>query len=136
MLSRFQAQLLSILRIIAAFVFVPHGLQKVFGMFGGLPANLPANVATMLHVAGWMETVGGGLILLGLFTAPVAFVLSGEMAAAYFIGHVSRNGQILVPMVNQGEPAVLYCFIYLYLAASGGGAWSLDRVFGRDKTGR
>ena len=132
MLARYQPILLSVLRIIAAYVFLEHGLQKAFGMFGGLPPNLPANVAMLLQAAGWIETIGGVLILLGLFTAPVAFILSGEMAAAYFIGHVSRNGNVLLPMVNGGEPAVLFCFLYLYLASSGGGAWSLDRAFGRD----
>jgi putative oxidoreductase len=133
MLSRFQPLVLSILRIVAAFVFLQHGLQKAVGLFGGLPPNLPGNLAMMLKTAGWIETIGGTCILLGLFTAPVAFVLSGEMAIAYFLGHVSRNGQPLLPMVNGGEPAVLYCFIYLYLATAGGGEWSLDRMLGRDK---
>ena len=88
----------------------------------------------MLKTAGWIETIGGVLLLLGLFTSPVAFILSGEMAAAYFIGHVFQNGLMLIPMRNGGEAAALYCFIYLYLATSGGGAWSLDRAFGREKT--
>ncbi len=133
MLSRFQPRVLSILRIIAAFVFLAHGLQKAVGVFGGLPPQLPANLLLMLKTAGWIETVGSVFMILGLFTSPVAFILSGEMAAAYFIGHVARNGNMLVPMVNGGEPAVLYCFLYLYLATSGGGAWSMDRVLGRDK---
>ena len=132
-MSRFQPQVLSILRIIAAFVFLAHGLQKAVGIFGGLPPQLPANLLLMLKTAGWIETVGSVFIILGLFTSPVAFILSGEMAFAYFIGHVIRSGNMLVPMMNGGEPAVLYCFIYLYLATSGGGAWSLDRALGRDK---
>jgi putative oxidoreductase len=82
----------------------------------------------MLKTAGWIETIGAVMLLLGLFTSPVAFVLSGEMAVAYFIGHVARGGNLLVPMLNMGEPAVLYCFIYLYLATAGGGAWSMDKL--------
>ncbi len=133
MLSRFQPRALSLLRIVAGFVFLEHGTQKSLGLWGGLPPNLPANLALMLHTAGWIETVGGVLILLGLFTSPVAFLLSGEMAAAYFIGHVARNGKFLLPAFNGGEPAVLYCFLFLFLVTAGGGAWSLDRALGRDK---
>lgn len=133
-MSRFRPQALSILRIIAAYVFLAHGLQKSVGLFGGLPPHLPGNLLLMLKTAGWIETIGGVLLLLGLFTSPVAFLLSGEMAAAYFIGHVFQNGLMLVPMRNGGESAVLYCFIYLYLATSGGGAWSLDRALGRGKS--
>ena len=134
MLSRFQPKVLSILRIVSAYVFVAHGFQKAFGMFGGLPARLPENIALMLKTAGWIESVGGVMLLLGLFTVPVAFILSGEMASAFFIGHVAQRGNMLVPMVNGGEPAVLYCFIFLFLATAGGGAWSLDRALGRDKS--
>jgi putative oxidoreductase len=133
MLSRFQSQLLSVLRVMAAFVFTAHGFQKALGLFGGLPPNLPGNLAMMLKTAGWIESIGGLLILFGLFTSPVAFILSGEMAVAYFMGHVARNGQLFLPMKNEGEPAVLYCFIFLYFAAAGGGAWSLDRILGRGK---
>lgn len=133
MFSGFRSQALSILRIVAGYLFLLHGWQKAFGWFGGLPPDLPGNVVTMLKTAGWIETVGGVFILLGLFTAPVAFVLCGEMAAAYFTGHVARNGSLFLPLVNEGEPAVLFCFIYLLLATSGGGAWSLDRMLGRDK---
>ncbi len=103
------------------------------GLFGGLPPTLPGNILLMLKTAGWIETIGGVLLLLGLFTSPVAFLLSGEMAAAYFIGHVFQNGLMFIPMKNGGETAVLFCFTYLYLATAGGGAWSLDRAFGRDK---
>jgi putative oxidoreductase len=134
MLSRFQPRVLSLLRIIAAIVFLPHGLQKALGLFGGLPATLPPNIAIMLKTAGWIETIGGTLLLLGLMTVPVAFILCGEMAFAFFIGHVAQRGNLLVPMANGGEPAVLYCFIFLYLATSGGGPWSMDRALGRDTT--
>jgi putative oxidoreductase len=132
MLSRFQPQILSILRIISAFVFSLHGWQKIFGLFGGLPANLPPNVHNMLMAAGWIETIAGVLLMLGLFTSPVAFLVSGEMAVAYFVGHVSRAGNIL-PIVNGGDSAALLSFIFLFLCAAGGGAWSLDQMLGRNK---
>lgn len=86
----------------------------------------------MLMAAGWIETIGGALLMVGLFTSPVAFVASGEMAVAYFVGHVSRAGKIL-PMQNGGDSAVLLSFIFLYLCAAGGGAWSVDKIMGRDK---
>jgi putative oxidoreductase len=132
MLSKFQPQLLSVLRIMSAFVFSLHGWQKVFGLFGGLPANLPPGTMTMLMTAGYIETIAGVLLMLGLFTSPVAFVVSGEMAVAYFIGHVSRAGNIF-PIVNGGDSAVLLSFIFLFLSAAGGGPWSLDRMLGRDQ---
>src|SRR5258708_54898 len=127
MFTKFQPQVLSILRIVSAFAFALHGWQKAFGWFGGIPPDLPANVHTLLLSAGWIETIGSVFLLLGLFTGPVAFLMSGEMAAAYFIGHVSRSGNIL-PVVNGGDPAVLLCFIFLYLMTAGGGPWSLDRM--------
>lgn len=80
---------------------------------------------SMLGAAGVLEVAGGGLLLLGLFTRPVAFVLSGMMAVAYFMAHASQ-GAVLLPLTNGGEPAALFCFIFLYLAAAGGGAWALD----------
>ena len=126
MLSRFRPYALSLLRMVAAYLFLLHGWQKAFGWFGGLPPSLPPNVLMMLRTAGWIETAGGVFILVGLFTAPVSFILSGEMAVAYFVGHASR-GPVLLPLLNDGEPAVLFCFIYLFLATAGGGAWSLDR---------
>jgi len=131
-LTRFRPYALSLLRIIAAYLFLLHGWQKAFGWFGGLPPSLPPNVLMMLRIAGWIETVGGVFILLGLFTAPVSFILCGEMAAAYFVGHASR-GPALLPLVNGGEQAVLFCFIYLFLATAGGGAWSLDRWLRRKR---
>lgn len=115
------------LRIVAGYLFMLHGLQKLFGVLGGQQME----VVSLLGLAALIETVGGALIALGLFTRPAAFIASGEMAAAYFMGHVARQGQFLFPVANQGEPAVLYCFLFLYLASVGPGAWSLDARLGK-----
>jgi putative oxidoreductase len=117
---------LAALRIVTAYLFITHGTAKLLGMphqavFDGL------QLLSLIGVAGVLELVGGGLLLIGLFTRPVAFVLCGFMAVAYFMAHASR-GQPLVPMLNQGELAVLYCFVFLYLAVAGAGAWSVDAV--------
>jgi len=115
-------RLLSVLRIIAAFLFMEHGTMKLFGF----PSSMgDVSLFSLFGVAGALEVFGGLLILVGLFTRPVAFLLSGEMAFAYFIAH-APNG--FWPVLNHGEPAVLYCFIFLYLAAAGGGPWSVDHV--------
>jgi len=113
----------SIMRIVIGFLFTQHGCQKLFGMFGGLGGHA-APMWSELWVAGVLETFGGALIVLGLFTRPVAFLLCGEMAAAFFRQHFPRG---FWPIRNGGELAVLYCFVYLYLAAAGGGPLSLDR---------
>lgn len=119
----------SVLRIVAGLLFVLHGLQKVFGMFGGFGGHgAPAHMWSQFWVAGMLETFGGPLIVLGLFTRPVAFVLCGEMAVAYFRQHFPRS---FWPIQNGGELAVLYCFIFLYLVAAGPGPISLDRVMRR-----
>ena len=115
---------LSVLRIVSAFLFLQHGTAKLFhlphvAMFDQL------QIASLAGVAGILEVVGGLLLLIGLFTRPVAFVLSGEMAVAYFIAHAPQ-GHVLSPMLNQGEPAVLYCFIFLFISAAGAGLWSVD----------
>jgi putative oxidoreductase len=99
--------------------------MKLFGWFGGMPKEMGGKLPPLLLAAGIIEVVGGIAILLGLYTRPVAFVCSGEMAFAYFIGHFP-NG--FWPIENHGEPAVLFCFIFLYLSASGSGAFSLDRL--------
>ena len=115
---------LSLLRIVAGFVFLLHGTQKVFGF----PVGPPVQGFSLLLIAGWLEVPGGILILLGLFTRPVAFILCGQMAVAYFTSHLP-NG--FWPLVNRGELALLFCFIYLYLVAAGPGPWSLDAILRR-----
>jgi putative oxidoreductase len=113
-------RVLSVLRIVTALLFIPHGTQKLFGFPGAQQAVSP--LLSMMGIAGILECVGGVLLLLGLFTRPTAFVLSGEMAVAYFMAHAPRG---LWPILNRGELPALYCFVFLYLAVAGGGAWSL-----------
>ncbi len=116
----------SLLRIIAGFTFSLHGMQKLLGFFGGMGgAGAKAKILSMPWIGGCLEMVGGLLILAGLFTVPVAFVLSGEMAVAYFMVHFPRG---FWPIRNGGELAVLYCFVFLYLFAAGPGPISLDSV--------
>lgn len=117
-----------LLRIVAGFIFIENGGLKLFGWFGGMPEGF--EMSTLILTAGILELVGGAAIMLGLFTRPVAFILAGQMAVAYFIGHASQ-GYFFAPLVNQGQPAVLLCFIFLFFAAYGGGKWSLDRLWSR-----
>jgi putative oxidoreductase len=117
----------SILRIVAAFLFIAHGTQKLFG-FPSLEPRPGIALNSLRGLASVLEIVGGTLMFFGLFTRQVAFLLSGEMAVAYFMTHAPRN---FWPLLNRGEPAVLFCFIWLYFAASGAGAWSLDALFER-----
>jgi len=117
-------RLLSVLRIVAAFVFMQFGTAKLFAFPGAImPGGGTVPVASLLGVAGTLEAFGGLLLLLGLFTRPVAFLLAGEMAVAYFMGHGSHG---FWTVLNQGTPAVIYCFVWLYLSAAGAGPWSLD----------
>ena len=116
-------RLQSVLRIVAAFLFMLHGTQKWLSF--PVPRPSPTVLWSLGGVAGLLELVGGFLLLLGLFTRPVAFLLSGLMAFAYFIAHAPRD---FWPIVNGGELAALYCFVFFYLAAAGGGPWSLDRL--------
>lgn len=119
-------QLLSILRIVLAFLFIQVGSAKWFAFPAAvMPGGGTAAVGSLAWVAGVLEVVGGTLILLGLFTRPVAFILAGEMAFAYFLGHASQ-GPWLWPVLNQGGLAVIYCFLFLYFSAAGPGPWSLD----------
>ena len=129
-MNRWSPYFLSILRIIAAFVYGVHGTQKLFGF----PAPFPMPHLPPLFLAGGtIETFGGLLLLLGLFTRPVAFILSGEMAVAYFNFHAPQG---FWPLLNEGEGAVLYCFMFLYFASTGGGPWSFDRWLRKTFTNR
>jgi len=117
---------LSIVRIVCGLIFTEHGTQKWLGF---PPSGKPAPAFfTLSGFGGMLELVGGTLLVFGLFTRPVAFLLSGEMAVAYWMSHAPRG---LFPIVNGGDAAILYCFIFLYLAFAGGGAWSLDRLIWR-----
>jgi putative oxidoreductase len=111
---------INLLRIVAGFLFWQHGVQKLFGVLG---RDAPVEFFSLPGLAGVLETVGGALLVLGIFTRPVAFILSGEMAWAYFSAH-APNG--FWPIMNRGELAALYSFLFLYLAARGGGAFSVD----------
>ncbi|WP_395943371.1 DoxX family protein [Brevundimonas sp.] len=115
-------RLLSVFRIIMALLFLAHGLVKLFGFpAGAQPGQVP--LMSLLGLAAVLELVGGAAVLLGLFTRPVAFILSGQMAVAYFMVHAPQGFH---PVLNGGELAILYCFGFLYLAAAGAGPWSLD----------
>ncbi len=125
-------QLLSVLRIVVAFLYFQVGSAKWFAFPAAImPGGGTAPVGSLVWFAGVIEVVGGTLFLLGLFTRPVAFILSGEMAFAYFIGH-APNG--FWPVLNQGAPAVFYCFTFLYFSAAGAGPWSLDTLLARRRT--
>ena len=119
-------RLLSVLRIVAAFMFILAGTSKLFAFPAGIPPD-GGTVALMSQfgLGGILELVGGGLLLLGLFTRPVAFILSGEMAVAYFQFHFPQS---FWPSINGGDAAVLFCFVWLYISAAGAGPWSLDAI--------
>lgn len=124
-LDRYSESLFAVLRIVVGFLYACHGAQKMFGIFGGRLATTP-----LMHAAGIIELGGGVLIALGLFAAPAAFVASGEMAVAYFKAHAHRG---FLPIVNHGEMAAVYCFLFLYIAARGSGRLSLGRLLGRTR---
>ena len=118
---------LALLRIVTAYLFLQHGTAKLLhlphiAMFDGLQP------LSLFGIAGMLEIAGGLLLLVGWFTRLAAFVLSGEMAVAYFMEHVLHGGNALVPLLNDGESAVLFCFIFLFLAAAGAGTWSVDTL--------
>jgi putative oxidoreductase len=127
--DRWVPHLLSVLRTVTGFLFITHGMQKLFAFPVAQPQE-PVALGSLMGVAGLLEFTGGLLILVGLFTRPVAFVLSGEMAVAYFLRHASKG---FWPALNGGELAVLYCFLFLFVAAAGPGAWSLDSVLRSSK---
>jgi putative oxidoreductase len=114
----------ALLRIVTGYLFLLHGSAKLLG-FPHVPSFDHLSLASLIGVAGLLELVGGALVLIGLFVRPVAFILSGEMAVGYFMAHATK-GNPLLPILNGGDGAVLYCFIFLFLAAAGAGVWSLD----------
>ena len=114
-------RMLSVLRIMAALLFIQHGTQKFFGF--PPPASPGPGLTTLLVVQGLLELVGGFLLLIGFFTRPVAFILAGDMAVAYFMRHAPRS---FFPVLNGGDLAILFCFVFLYLFVAGGGVWSVD----------
>jgi putative oxidoreductase len=120
-------RLLSVLRIVAAFLFIAHGAQKLFGFLAPTGAAAPPAFSQM-WVGGVLEFFGGISLLVGLFTRPVAFILSGMMAVGYFQMHAPAG---FWPLQNKGELAVLYCFLFLFLSVAGGGSWSIDRLLQR-----
>ncbi|HEX6980198.1 MAG TPA: DoxX family protein [Alphaproteobacteria bacterium] len=121
-LTAWAPQMLSILRIMAALLFLEHGTQKLFGF--PLHPDPPALIS-LFGLQGMIELVGGALLALGLFTRPVAFILSGNMAVAYFMAHAPQS---FFPVLNEGDAAILYCFVFLYFVFAGGGAWSIDEM--------
>jgi putative oxidoreductase len=120
--ARYAPYVLSIVRIVVALLFFEHGTSRMFGF----PSPLPMPDFLSLHwFAGAIEFVGGALVALGLFTRAAAFVMSGQMAFAYFLSHAPHA---FFPILNRGDSAILYCFVFLYIAFAGGGPWSLDAV--------
>jgi putative oxidoreductase len=126
LLGMWTAQFYALLRIVAGLLFACHGIQKLFGMLGGLGGQpgMTAPLFSLTGLAGVIEFVGGLCIAVGLFVSYAAFIASGEMAMAYFMAHAPRS---FWPIQNNGELAVLFCFLFLYMAARGAGIWSLDR---------
>ena len=121
----YESQTYALMRIVAGFLFLWHGCQKLFGFPGTLPEGVPAFI---IYVAGPIEFIGGILVMIGLFTHWAAFICSGQMAAAYWMGHGTKA---LLPLVNGGELAALYCFVFLFIASRGPGIWSVDAAQGR-----
>jgi putative oxidoreductase len=126
-LGKVSKQLYAILRIVAGLLFMQHGAQKIFGALGGVGGDPGQHVQyfSRMGLAGSIELFGGLLIVLGLFAGLVAFICSGEMASAYFLAHFPRG---FFPVQNGGELAVLYCFLFLYIASRGAGTWSIDAL--------
>ena len=125
LLGKYSPYLYALMRIVAGLMFAVHGSQKLFGVPGD---RSPVELASLMGLAGLIEFIGGLMIALGLFATYAAFLASGQMAVAYFTSHAPRG---FWPVLNQGELAALYCFVFLYIAATGAGVWSLDRVMRR-----
>jgi len=126
-LTAWNPRILSLLRIVSAYLLLLHGTAKLLGVpHAPMFANL--QIASLSGVAAIIELVFGALLLVGLFTRVSAFIASGLCAAAYFIGHVATNGELLFPLLNRGESAVLFCFIFLYIVFAGPGPWSVDAM--------
>ena len=126
-LSTWSPRVLSLIRIATALLFIEHGTMIFFQFPGAMP-GLATPLPLLIIVAAALEICGGGLVLLGLYTRPVAFILSGEMAVGYFIAHFPRNPW---PVINQGDAAILYCLLFFYMVFSGGGVWGLDALLRR-----
>src|SRR5436305_178280 len=126
-LAAWAPRALSVLRIVAGLLIIQHGMAKIIG-FPVFPAYASVQPFSLIGAAGFIELIGGALLILGLWTHAVAFILSGEMAFAYFIGHFPRA---FLPLLNGGTPAVLFCFACLYLTFAGGGPWSVDAMMRR-----
>ena len=124
-LLNWQPRMLSVLRIMTGLIFMEHGLQKIFDFPPSANPRPYVLISLVPGLAGILEGLGGALITVGLFTRVVAFFLSGEMAVAYFMSHAPRA---FYPILNGGDAAILYCFVFLYLAIAGGGAWSVDQI--------
>lgn len=121
----YNSQVYSLMRIVAGFLFLWHGSQKLLGFPDPMPAGVPAFI---IYIAGPIELIGGALVMIGLFTRPAAFLCSGLMAVAYWMAHGMKA---LFPIQNGGELAALYCFVFLFISTQGSGLWSVDAVQGR-----
>ena len=121
-MSSYNSQVYALMRIVAGFLFLWHGAQKLFGIPSAMPGDVPAFI---IYGAGPIELIGGILIMIGLFTRWAAFITSGQMAVAYWIAHGTKA---LLPIQNQGELAALYCFVFLFISTQGGGIWSVDAL--------
>jgi len=121
-MSKYNSQCYALMRIVVGFLFLWHGIQKLFNIPSAMPENVPSFI---IYGAGPIELIGGTLIMIGLFTSWSAFITSGQMAVAYWIGHGTNA---LLPIQNKGELAVLYCFVFLFISTQGGGIWSVDAL--------
>jgi putative oxidoreductase len=131
LLGPYSPYIYAVMRIVVGFLFACHGAQKLFGVLGGFgPAGGTAPFFSLMGLAGLIEFFGGLLVMVGWLTGYAAFIASGEMAAAYFMGHYPRG---FWPILNGGEPAVLFCFIFLYIASRGAVRWGIDNVLGKPR---